>query len=102
MKKKIEQQDKLFHIHKIAFQLWKKTNDPQLDELCHTTLHQILQHLPASEVRVQSVMLKNCFILAYRKDFTPIEELLNLFHISLQNDEDIFIPLVNRLRLLLA
>lgn len=92
----------LFQIHKLRFCIWKNTRDPLLEKQCHKILHQMLETLPPSHPHVQSVMLKNCIILSYRKEFAPIEELLGLFQMSLDKKETTFVPLYNRLKMMIS
>ena len=92
----------LFQIHDLRFRIWKNTRDPELEKQCHRILHKMLEILPPSHPHVQSVILKNCIILSYRKDFTPIENLLTLFQSSLERKESTFVPLYNRLKMMLG
>lgn len=94
--------EKLMDIHKKAYQIWKHTHDSSMEPICHQTLHKLLEELSTDHPYVQSVMLKNCIILAHRKDYTPIAQLLMLLEMSIQNNEEVFIPLANRLRIMLA
>ena len=99
MEKKIE---KLMDIHSKAFMLWKHTHEATLEPICHQILHQLMEHLSTDHPHVQTVMLKNCIILAHNQDYTPIAQLLQLLEISINNNEDVFVPLANRLRIMLG
>ena len=93
---------KLMDIHSKAYMIWKHTHEPSLEPICHQTLHKLMEHLSTDHEYIQSVMLKNCIILAHNKEFTPIAQLLQLLEISIQNNEEVFIPLANRLRIMLG
>ena len=99
MEQKIE---RLMDIHNKAYMLWKHTQEGTLEPICHQILHQLMEHLSTDHPYIQAVMLKNCIILAHNKDYTPIAQLLQLLEISIQNNEDVFIPLANRLRIMLG
>ena len=99
MEKKVE---KLMDLHKKAYMLWKHSHESSLEPICHQILHQLMEHLSTEHPYVQAVMLRNCIILAHNKDYTPIAELLQLLEMSINNNEVVFIPLANRLRIMLG
>ena len=96
------QVEKLMEIHSKAYFVWKHTHEVSMEPICHKTLHKLLEELTTEHPYVQSIMLKNCIILAHRKDYTPIAQLLSLLEMSIRNNEEVFIPLANRLRIMLA
>ena len=98
----MEQIEKLMDTHSKAYLLWKHTKEETFEQICHQVLHQLMEHLSTDHPNVQAVMLRNCIILAHNKDYTPIAQLLQLLEMSINNDEDVFIPLANRLRIMLG
>ena len=99
MDQKIE---RLMEIHSKSYMLWKHTHEPTLEPICHKILHQMMEHLNTDHPYVQKGMLKNCIILAHNHDYTPIAQLLQILELSISNNEEVFIPLANRLRIMLG
>ena len=95
-------QSRIYHIHTLSKTAWDKNRERTFEELCHQLLHIQLQELSPSHPVVQNMLIKNCSMLAYRKEYNTIRKLLEVIRVSLQNDEEALIGLSNRLRLMIA
>ena len=95
-------QKKIYRLHSLCKRNWDRNHDPSLEELCHHLLQILLEELSPTHPKVQDMIIKNCMILAYRKDNTTIKKLLSMFRSHLNHQDKSFIALSNRLKLLIA
>ena len=94
-------QQTIYRLHTLCKKNWDRNHDPALEELCHNLLHILLEELPIQHPTVQDMLIKNCVILAYRKDQEAIKSLISLLRKNHLTDKNL-IALSNRLKLMTA
>ena len=93
---------RLIHIHSLSYSLWKHTKEPSLEDVCHHTLEGLLNLTTPTDPTIQRVILKNCTILSYRREFEPIKVLLSIFQDDAVQNGQPLTPLINRLQVMVA
>ena len=93
---------RLLNIHSLSYSLWKHTKEPSLEDVCHHTLEGLLNLTSPTDPKIQRVIIKNCTILSYRREFEPIKILLSIFQEDVAQDGPSLTPLINRLQLMIA
>ena len=95
-------QSQIYHIHTLSKSAWDKNREGCFEDLCHQLLQIQLQELSPAHPAVQNMLIKNCSMLAARKEYHTIRKLLEVIRISLQHDEEVLLGLSNRLRMMIA